>query len=102
MTLNNIPFEPYTDKAFSEIVRGARKNFQKHLVAKMLMAGPIPLTSPIRDQKELCGTVSDAQTMEYKLHQLEVIRYLGRADPPSLEEFNASKREHRPQTNPYK
>ncbi|CAG8177480.1 unnamed protein product [Penicillium salamii] len=100
MTLNNITFVPYSDKLGNEMIRDARNTFKSQMVARMLTAGPIPLTSPIREEKELCGTVSDAQTLEYKLHQLEVIRHLGRADPPSLEEFNASRRQHRPQTDP--
>lgn len=101
MTQNCIPFEEYTGKIGGELVRNARLNFQDHMVATVVTGGPGPIIGPIHSVNELCGSVSDAQTMELKLHQLELIRHLGRADPPSLEEFNASKRECGPQTEPY-
>lgn len=101
MTQNSIPFEEYTGKIGGELVRNARLNFQYHMVATVVAGGPVPITGPIHSVNELCGSVSDAQTMELKLHQLEIIRHLGRADPPSLEEFNAPERERRPQAEPY-
>lgn len=101
MTQNGIPFEQYTGKIGGELVRTARLKLRDHMVATVVTGGPVPITGPIHSVNELCGSVSDAQTMELKLHQLEIIRHLGRADPPSLEEFNASKREYRPQAEPY-
>jgi hypothetical protein len=82
------------------MVQNARASFATHMQAKFTDNTPIPITAPIKSTGELCRTVSDAQTMDYKLHQLEVIRFMGRTDPPSLDEFNRTTRAHRPETQP--
>lgn len=82
------------------MITNARKIFIPHMRSRFVHDAPVPLTIPIKSSGELSRTVSDTQTMEYKLHQLEVIRYMGRTDPPSLEEFIRTTRVPRPETEP--
>ena len=100
MYQHGVPFTPYSDKPDNEMVKDSRQRLRPHMLANMVNAGPIPVTTPIDSIDELCMTVSDTQTMEYKLYQLNIIRALGRTDLPSVEEFFRSKRPHRPETQP--
>ncbi|KAJ5783241.1 hypothetical protein N7457_005015 [Penicillium paradoxum] len=93
-----IPYSPYTGAEDSRKVQLARESLKPHMQARFMSKGPYPITAPISTDGELCRTVSDAQTFEYRLHQLEIIRFMERVDPLALTEFERSKRQHRPQT----
>ncbi|KAJ5469153.1 hypothetical protein N7475_006905 [Penicillium sp. IBT 31633x] len=94
----NIHYEPYTGVEDGRRMQTARETLKPHMKARFMSHGPYPITAPINTDGELCRTVSDAQTFEYRLHQLEIIRYMERVDPLALREFEASRRQPRPQT----
>jgi hypothetical protein len=92
LEINNVSYTPYFATKENEKANNANKNYMAHMQAKFETGSPIPITIPITTMRELIGTVSDSQTMEYKLHQLEVIRFMGSTDTLVLERFNNSTR----------
>lgn len=92
MDINGITYVPYTNEVGGDLTSKSRENFKPHMASTMVTRGPIVITGPVKNEAELIKSVSDTQTMEFKLHQLEVLRFMGRADPQSLKEFNESRR----------
>ncbi|CAI7656136.1 unnamed protein product [Penicillium glandicola] len=93
-----ITYEPYTGAEDGRRMKIARETFKPLLKARFMATAPYPVTAPISTDGELCRSVSDAQTFEYKLHQLEIIRYMERVDGPALADFETSTRKARPET----
>jgi hypothetical protein len=94
----NIKYDGYTGKEDGRRMKVARETFQPLMKARFISTAPYPITAPISTDGELCRSVSDAQTFEYKLHQLEVIRFMDRVDGPALDDFETSTRKPRPET----
>jgi hypothetical protein len=92
MKTNKIRHTPYTaDEAVRNINR-ARQNFGSLVEAKFMDNAPFPITAPIDNETELNNTVSDAQTFEHRLHQLELLRYMERFDSEALKDFEGTKK----------
>lgn len=94
----NIKFDAYTGAEDGRRMRIARETFKPQLKARFMTAAPYPVTAPISTDGELCRSVSDAQTFEYKLHQLEILRYMERIDGSALTDFETCARQARPET----
>lgn len=94
----NIRYEPYTGAEDGRRMKIARDTFKPQLKARFMTTAPYPVTAPVSTDGELCRSVSDAQTFEYKLHQLEILRYMERADALALTDFETSTRQPRPET----
>ncbi|KAJ5604286.1 hypothetical protein N7537_007242 [Penicillium hordei] len=94
----NIKYDAYTGAEDGRRMKIARDTFKPQLKARFMATAPYPVTAPISTDGELCRSVSDAQTFEYKLHQLEIIRYMERVDGPALTDFETSTRRPRPET----
>ncbi|KAJ5497561.1 hypothetical protein N7463_009548 [Penicillium fimorum] len=94
----NISYDAYTGTEDGRRMKIARESFKPQLKARFMPTAPYPVTAPISTDGELCRSVSDAQTFEYKLHQLEIIRYMERVDGPALADFESSTRQPRPET----
>ncbi|KAJ5813186.1 hypothetical protein N7447_010209 [Penicillium robsamsonii] len=94
----NISYDAYTGAEDGQRMKIARESFKPQLKARFMATAPYPVTAPISTDGELCRSVSDAQTFEYKLHQLEIIRYMERVDGPALADFESSTRQPRPET----
>lgn len=92
MDLNGIPYTPYTNEAGGKLTSNSREGFRPHMASTMVTRGPILITGPVKDESEISRCVSDTQTMDFKLHELEIIRFMGRVDLESLTEFNESTR----------
>ncbi|KAJ5559162.1 hypothetical protein N7535_008974 [Penicillium sp. DV-2018c] len=88
MDQNNIPYERYTGERDGREINTARQLIMPHIQAKLMANAPYPMTASINTDEELCGTVTDAQTFEHRLHQLEVMRYLEELDPAALTELD--------------
>ncbi|CAG8903267.1 unnamed protein product [Penicillium egyptiacum] len=94
----NIKYDAYTGAEDGRRVKIARETFKPQVKARFIPTAPYPITAPISSDGELCRSVSDAQTFEYKLHQLEILRYMERVDGPALADFETSARRPRPET----
>ncbi|KAF9253705.1 hypothetical protein DTO027I6_9275 [Penicillium roqueforti] len=94
----NIKYDAYSGAEDGRRIKVARETFKPQLKARFMTTAPYPITAPISTDGELCRSVSDAQTFEYKLHQLEVLRYMERADEPALTDFEGTTRKPRPET----
>ncbi|KAJ5333718.1 uncharacterized protein N7506_007501 [Penicillium brevicompactum] len=92
MDLNGIPYTPYTNEAGGKLTSNSREGFRPHMASTMVTRGPILITGPVKDESEISRCVSDTQTMDFKLHELEIIRFMGRVDLETLTEFNESTR----------
>lgn len=98
MDQSNIKYDGYTGTEDGRRMKAARQTFKPQMKARFIPTAPYPITAPISSDGELCRSVSDAQTFEYKLHQLEVLRYMERADGPALADFETTTRKPRPET----
>ena len=94
----NIKYDAYSGAEDGRRIKVARETFKPQLKARFMTTAPYPITAPISTDGELCRSVSDAQTFEYKLHQLEILRYMERADEPALTDFEGTTRKPRPET----
>ncbi|KUM59744.1 hypothetical protein ACN42_g7397 [Penicillium freii] len=94
----NIKYDPYTGAEDGRRMKIARDTFKSQVKARFMSTAPYPITAPISTDGELCRSVSDAQTFEYKLHQLEILRYMERVDGPALTDFETTTRQPRPET----
>ncbi|KAK9851100.1 hypothetical protein MYU51_011341 [Penicillium brevicompactum] len=92
MDLNGIPYTPYTNEAGGKLTSNSREGLRPHMASTMVTRGPILITGPVKDESEISRCVSDTQTMDFKLHELEIIRFMGRVDLETLTEFNESTR----------
>ncbi|CAG8210113.1 unnamed protein product [Penicillium nalgiovense] len=98
MDQSNIKYDAYTGTEDGRRIKTARDTFKPQMKARFIPTAPYPITAPISSDGELCRSVSDAQTFEYKLHQLEILRYMERVDGPALADFETSTRKPRPET----
>ncbi|CAG7934905.1 unnamed protein product [Penicillium nalgiovense] len=98
MDQSNIKYDAYTGTEDGRRIKTARDTFKPQTKARFIPTAPYPITAPISSDGELCRSVSDAQTFEYKLHQLEILRYMERVDGSALADFETSTRKPRPET----